>query len=365
MLNIRFSPALLLSFLLFLLSACDQKTADAPVPPRQVKIATAEAASPHSTRVFPARILAGDNTDIAFKRAGQLQTLDVREGEAVKQGQILARLTNNDARQRLNDRQSAATLAQRQFERYQTLARRNVVSQAELEVHKASRDSAAAALKIAQEELNDLNLTAPFSGVIARLSVRNHQVVAAGQPVATISRADVLDVIFSVPENLFTSLDMRNAGYQPRVRINNLPDREFTATYKEHTASSEANSLTWQVTLTMPRPENFPAVAGLSGTVTVNPANLATATPAETLVIPVEAVFNPDSSQRNDAHVWLVAGEGDTLHVEDRKVTVGELTSQGIEITAGLQKGDRVVAAGVGELHAQQPVRIWVRERGL
>lgn len=111
--NIRFSPALIL---LLLLSACDQKTTDAPVPPRQVKIATAEAASPLSTRVFPARILAGDNTDIAFKRAGQLQTLEVREGEAVKQGQILARLTNNDARQRLNDRQSAATLAQRQFD---------------------------------------------------------------------------------------------------------------------------------------------------------------------------------------------------------------------------------------------------------
>lgn len=360
--NIRVSFTLLF---IFLISACDQKTADAPVPPRQVKMATAEAVSTLSTRIFPARILAGDTTDIAFKRAGQLQTLDVREGETIKQGQVLARLTNNEARQRLNDRQSAATLAQRQFERYQTLARRHVVSQAELEVHKASRDSATAALKIAQEELSDLNLVAPFSGVIARLNVRNHQVIAAGQPVATLSRSDVLDVVFSVPENLFTSLDIRNADYRPRVRINNLPDREFTATYKEHTASSEANTLTWQVTLTMPRPENFPAVAGLSGTVTINPANLATATPVNTLVVPAEAVFNPDSSQRNEAHVWVITGEGDTLHVEDRKVTVGRLVSQGIEITAGLEKGERVVAAGVGELHAQQPVRIWTRERGL
>lgn len=358
----RFSLTLVIALLI---SACDQKTPDAPVLPRQVKVATADAVSLASTRVFPARILAGDNTDIAFKRPGQLDALDVREGQAVKQGQILARLSNNDARQRLNDRRSASTLAQRQFERYQTLARRHVVSQAELEVHKASRDSALAALKIAQEELNDLNLVAPFSGVIARLNVRNHQVIAAGQPVATLSRADVLDVIFSVPENLFTSLDTRNAQYRPLVRINTLPGRDFTASYKEHTASSEANTLTWQVTLTMPRPENFPAVAGLSGTVTVNPANLATATPDNTLVVPVEAVFNPDSQQRNQAHVWLIAGEGDKLHVEDRKVTVGEMTSRGIEITAGLEKGDRVVAAGVGELHAQQPVRIWTRERGL
>lgn len=361
-LNIRFSLALVA---VLLLSACDPKTPDAPTPPRQVKIATAEAAGSLSTRVFPARILAGDNTDIAFKRGGQLETLEVREGQAVKQGQIVARLTNNDARQRLNDRQSAATLAQRQFERYQTLARRHVVSQAELEIHKASRDSARAALKIAQQELNDLNLVAPFSGVVAKLSIRNHQVITAGQPIVTLSRSDVLDVVFSVPENLFTSLDIRNVQYRPLVRINTLPDREFTATYKEHTASSETNTLTWQITLTMPRPENFPAVAGLSGTVSINPANLATAMPNNTLIIPVEAVFNPDSSQRNDAHVWVIISESGHLYVEDRKVSVGELTPQGIEITAGLQQGDRVVAAGVGELHARQPVRIWTRERGL
>ncbi|PLL43868.1 efflux RND transporter periplasmic adaptor subunit, partial [Klebsiella michiganensis] len=34
-------------------------------------------------------------------------------------------------------------------------------------------------------------------------------------------------------------------------------------------------------------------------------------------------------------------------------------------ITEGLSVGERVVAAGVRELHAQQPVRIWTRERGL
>jgi hypothetical protein len=51
--------------------------------------------------------------------------------------------------------------------------------------------------------------------------------------------------------------------------------------------------------------------------------------------------------------------------VEARKVSVGPVTAQGVVIAEGLSAGDRVVAAGVNELHAQQPVRIWTRERGL
>jgi multidrug efflux pump subunit AcrA (membrane-fusion protein) len=49
-----------------------------------------------------------------------------------------------------------------------------------------------------------MTLTAPFSGIAASVPVRNHQVVAAGQPIVTLTRTDLLDVVFSIPENLFT-----------------------------------------------------------------------------------------------------------------------------------------------------------------
>jgi len=149
------------------------------------------------------------------------------------------------------------------------------------------------------------------------------------------------------------------------VKINALPDRQFTAQYKEHSGSSDNSTLTWQVILTMPRPADFPAVGGVSGTVTVNLANLPANAGREALVVPVEAVFNPDNHPRNEPHVWVIKGDGEQLHLEDRKVSVGQVTTQGVVITDGLSAGERVVAAGVSELHAQQPVRIWTRERGL
>jgi multidrug resistance efflux pump len=49
-------------------------------------------------------------------------------GAAIKQGQQLRRLNASEAQQRVNDRQTAATLAQRQFDRFQTLAGRQAIS---------------------------------------------------------------------------------------------------------------------------------------------------------------------------------------------------------------------------------------------
>ncbi|WP_165500949.1 efflux RND transporter periplasmic adaptor subunit [Lelliottia amnigena] len=355
----------LLPVLILLTTACDPKTQETAPQPRMVKVAVVTAAGQAQQRVFPARIESGDATDLSFKRGGQIETLDIRQGTNVKQGQPLAQLNTREVLQRVKDRQTSATLAQRQFDRFQTLAGRQAISKAEMDVQRATRDSANAALKIAQEELNQMTLVAPFGGVAASVHVRNHQVVSAGQPILTLTRTDLLDVVFSIPENLFKTLDIRNANYRPVVKINSMPDREFSAVYKEHTGSSDSNTLTWQVILTLPRPDDFPVVGGVSGTVTINLANLPAGAGQNALVVPVEAVFNPDNSPRNEPHVWVVQGDGDKLQLEDRKVSVGQVTTQGVIVTEGLKAGERVVAAGVGELHAKQPVRIWTRERGL
>lgn len=119
-------------------------------------------------------------------------------------GQTLARLNAREAQQRVNERQTAATLAQRQFDRFQTLAGRQAISGGDGRAARQSR-CRQCGLKIAREELAQMSLIAPFSGIAAGVHIRNHQVVAAGQPVITLTRTDLLDVVFSIPENLFTS----------------------------------------------------------------------------------------------------------------------------------------------------------------
>jgi multidrug efflux pump subunit AcrA (membrane-fusion protein) len=56
--------------------------------------------------------------------------------------------------------------------------------------------------------------------------------------------------------------------------------------------------------------------------------------------------------------VWVLEDAGDgTATVHRRAVTVGALTSDGLEIRDGLEDGERVVTAGVTRIHDGQKVR--------
>lgn len=111
----------LIPVVILITTACDQKAPQLPLP-RMVKVADVVAIGDSQQRIFPARIESGDSTDLSFKRGGQIESLDVRQGASISQGQALARLNAREAQQRVNERQTAATLAQRQFDRFQTLA---------------------------------------------------------------------------------------------------------------------------------------------------------------------------------------------------------------------------------------------------
>ncbi|PVZ82448.1 efflux RND transporter periplasmic adaptor subunit [Serratia sp. S1B] len=355
--------AVLLSTLV--LSACNREVAEKNDSVRPVNIFEVTNGAQQGVRIFPARIIAGDRTELSFKRSGQLEQVLVREGERVSQGQLIAELDNTDAKLRLQDRQATFNLAQAQFNRYSTLSVRDVIPRAELDVQRAARDSAQAALKLAREEVADMQIRAPFAGVIAMVNARNYQVIPAGQAIASLNSLDSLDVVFSIPESLFILIDGNNAKYQPIVQFNNLPGREFTASYKEHTTSTTSGSLTYQMTLTMPRPQDLPTLSGMSGSVRINLGNLPGVAQASSVIVPVEAVFNPDNSAKNQPHVWVIKEHDGKLSVESRQVQTGQLTANGIQIVSGLADGERIVATGTRELSENQQVRAWVRERGL
>lgn len=351
--------------LTFFLVACDRAVPEKNDNIRPVSLFAVSDSTQQGERIFPARILAGDRTELAFKRAGQLEQLLVNEGQRVERGQLIAELNNNDARLRLKDRQAAFTLTQAQYNRFASLIQRNVVSQAELDVQRAARDSAQAALKLAQEELNDMSIRAPFAGVIATVNVRNYQIIAPGQSIATLNALDSLDVVFNIPENLFTLIDANNIQYQPLVEFNHLPGREFVASYKEHTAQTVSGALTYQMVLSLPRPPDIPLLSGMSGRVKINLGNLSGNASQPNVTVPVEAVFNPDDKTGQQPQVWVVIQHEGKLVVESRQVQLGQLTADGIQVVSGLSEGEMIVAAGTGELHQGQEVRAWVRERGL
>lgn len=351
--------------LVMALSGCDRGVQTEQDTLRPVNVYDVSNSLKKGVRTFPARVVAGDKTDLSFKVPGTLNRVEVLEGERVTSGQLIASLNNYDVLHRLSDRQASYNLAQKQFNRFSQLRARDVVSKADFDVQRAARDSALAALNLVKQELQDMQLRAPFAGIISNVSVSNYQVISPGQTIVTLNSLDTLDVVFNVPESLFKLINEQNKAYQPTVTINNLPGKEFIAQYKEHRANASANSLTYQVTLTMPRPKDFPLLSGMSGVVRINLDNIPSAANRVSVVVPVDAVFSPDGNICGKTCVWVVQEKEGKYFVEARNVTLGGYTSEGVQVLSGLSDGERIVATGANELKENQQVRIWVRERGL
>ena len=82
------------------------------------------------------------------------------------------------------------------------------------------------------------------------------------------------------------------------------------------------------------------------------------------LLIPPQAVLQSGDqlSGSSTGMVWLVNAD---MTLSPREVTLGQLTSEGLEIRAGLQPGETILAAGVHQAWAGMKIRPWVKERGL
>ncbi len=349
-----------------LLSACDQAPAPQEQAPRLVKLFTVEDPAGARLREFPARLKATEEAELSFRIGGQLKTLNVLQGQPVKRGQLIASLDDADQRLRLRDRQASYDLANAQFKRIAQLLERQMISRAEYDQRKATLDSASAALSLARQELEYTSILAPFDAVVASTHVDNFQVVQAKQPVVTLQSGNQLDVLFQMPENLLTNLRSReeNRDYHPSVILDSLPGREFEAVYKEHSTQPDPKTLTYQVTLSMPRPEGLNLLPGMSATVKVDLAQVSRDLGSR-LLVPVEAVFSPDDSGPEVKQVWVAREQDGVLRLTARQVEVGQLSRNSIEVLSGIEPGEQIVAVGGAELEEGQAVRPWVRERGL
>jgi len=335
----------------------EEPQAEAPMP-QPVKLQTVNGGD-GTLRHYPGKVVATEGSELAFRVSGQMERFPVRAGEQVKKGQLLAALDPADFNNQLADRQAQYDLAESQYQRGISLRDRGVISEAQFDEIEAKRRQAQAALSLARDNVNYTRLKAPYGGTVARTEVENYQFVQAKQPILYLQGDKNIDIEFAVSERFFTNLRKDGEDYQPDVRFEGAPNTTFKASYKEHEASAGDRTQTYIITLTMPNPEGIMVLPGMSVDVVIDLSQIMRATDALPEV-PAAAVFNPDG--KDGAHVWKHQEDGTVTAVP---VTLGEVVGGGVQVTTGLEPGDRIVVAGVHRLEEGQAVRELVKERGL
>lgn len=332
---------------------------------RPVKMITVGDLFSATQRVYPGEVEAGNRSEQAFRVGGQLVKLPAKAGSKVKQGDLLAQLDPSDFQLNLNEQQARFDLAQVQYERTETLVKEALIPKSDFDKAKSNMLSARADLQLAKANLTYTELRAPFDGIVSKVNVKNHQNVRQNAVVLVIQTIDNIDISFYISENILSKIEKgKGKSIHPIIVFDTFPDIKYRASIKEFDSEADPETRSYKVTLTMPSPEEFVALPGMSANVHLDLSRIVDTSKVK-LVVPVEAVFSPEDKSLNSKiyMVWKI--NKDTMEAQQTQVSIGQINSQGIEIHSGLKSDDQIITAGVNFIKEGQKVKPWVKESGL
>ena len=370
--GIRKNNAMVVSVVALLgLSGCEDKP-DAPKTVDYTPVTLYEVQhSDETIAKFPGQVEAAEYSNLSFRMGGKLQELLVKAGEEVSENQLIARLDDRDAKAQLANAQSQFDVTSAMFERMQASVEKGAVSRSAFDEAKANFLSAKASLTNAQDQLSYTELRAPFAGLIASVPVENYQVIVPQQTIAELHLPGAIDVTFQLPEQKMRMIDRSRARENRSsdiawVTFSGMPEKRYSAMYKDHESTTRQGELSYDVTITLPDPSDVNILAGMSATVLLDMSKLIESD-AKLWLVPFGAVVT-DNAEPNKAIVWrFKADTNDNKKgtVEPVNVFIARGISNGLLVEGPLSDDDRIVAAGAHLVKEGQRVTEWTKEGGL
>jgi RND family efflux transporter MFP subunit len=337
-----------------LLAACQEEPA--PPPPRPVLYVEAQPRQQAELGRFAGSIQARYESVLGFRVGGRIARRLLDVGDTVKAGQPLAMLDPTDQQNALRASQGDLARAEAQWINAQANARRQQAlfdrgvgaraaleqAQTDLSSARSARDQAQAQASQARDRLGYSTLASDYDGVITAWHAEAGQVVAAGQQVVSVARPEVREAVFDLPSELVGRLGP-DVGFEVVAQLD--PAQRCRGRVRELGPQADPATRTRRVRLTLDAPpEGFHL--GTAVTVVLTQA----VTPRFDL--PATAVQETDGQ----AQVWVI--DRQTLQVHPRPVQVLARRDGRVSVAGGLDAGDRLVSAGLGQLKDGQTIRM-------
>ena len=355
-----------------------------------VKIVTAraiagEGAAAGSILDASGYVVARRQATVASKITAKMVELDIEEGDHVKAGQIIAKLDDTNIRAALNqtgaqleyakasltETEVNLTNAQRDYERQKSLVQGHFVSQAavdnaqtsvdalraQLATQHSNVDVVARAVSVAERNLDDTIVRAPFSGVVTVKAAQPGEMVSpisAGggftrTGIGTIVDMDSLEIQVDVNENFINRV---RPAQQATARLNAYPDWQIPAHVIAviPTADRSKGTVTVRIALDQKDARILPEM-GVRVAFLDDPGPEPGGKAAAGVTLPSNAVQGSGAT----GTVFVVA-HGDT--VERRAVHLGAGSSDSITVLSGLTAGERVAVGDFNQLKDGAKIRV-------
>jgi RND family efflux transporter MFP subunit len=319
---------------------------------------------------------------IAAKITARVVDVYVDEGMKVTEGQLLARLDDSDAQRRLlaarSQRDATAALienlevnlanAEREFRRQEDLEKQGYTSTQALDLARTTAESlraqiaatkvqvraADAQIAMAQQDVDNCTVRAPFAGVVVSKDAQRGEMVSpisAGggftrTGIATIVDMDSIEIEVDVNESYIARVE---PGQRVEAVLDAYPDWRIPAKVRTIIPTADRQKATVKVRISFDQldPRILPDMG-------VKVSFLAAEQPSGQA--PPRAVVPRAAARETEGKTVVFLFRDGRL--ERRAVSLGTVRGTDVEVTAGLSPGDQVVVKGPEGLHDGQRVKL-------
>lgn len=291
-----------------------------------------------------------DSVEVSSKITARLKTVEVKENDEVKAGQVVATLDAKDYAAKRDQAQYKVTNTQAEYERIRYLYSIGADTEKQLEDAQMNYDTAVSALSQAESDASETNILAPMDGTVVGepKTVGTMAVATSDNPTVIMRIADLSTkkIMAKVDE---TDIGSVKVGQSATFTVDAYTDKTFTArvtkisqtdtanTWDTSTSSSSASAsssaavIYYYVTLEVDDPENL-LLPAMTARVEIN-----TADKPDALVVPI-------STLKTDANGSYVIVRNPDGSQENRYVQAGIYSDDYVEIVDGLSEGEEVVS---------------------
>lgn len=278
--------------------------------------------------VFAAR----QELKLSAEAQGQIVRMYVKKGDIIRKGQMIASIDNASVRSQLATAYAQLAKAQKDAERYANAEKAGGVSTMQAEEYQLRVQTNLTNIASLKQQLSNYQITAPMSGIVNEIFAEQGSFVTLGK--------EIIDLVDLTTMNLIVDLEQGDLiknitiGKKVSVTTDVYGEKIFSGLVKAVNVKSDA-SQKFEVEINVANSRENPILSGMYGYASFDSA---TNNP-QVLTIPRAALIG----SIKDAQVYVI-NSNNTVSV--KAITLGRSLGNDVEVTSGLNEGEKVVVSG-------------------
>lgn len=339
---------LLLSFLSLFAASCgenkaaENKTNTDIIPVKLLPLNRQTAGT--STIAVSGQFTTDDETMLSFKTGGIIQRLLVREGDAIKAGQLLATLNPTEVNTQVTQARLGFEKAQRDYNRVLHLYQDSVATLEQLQNSKTAMSIAEEQLKSAAFNRDHSSIRATSNGYVLRKLASEGQLVQPGTPIYETNGAQ--------SGNWLLRVDLSNKQWavvreqdKATIEIESAPGKTFEGVVIRKTEGLNQSSGTFRADIRLLGSKPAAIAYGIFGKATIQPATVAATSGSGPWAIPYDALMEGDGST---GYVYVTSDQKTAHKVT---VTISGMEKDQVIISQGLESASALIISGSAYLN--------------